>query len=56
VAAAQTAESLLFGISLYDPSRLGGAAIALAAATAIGSLLPARRASRLDPMTALRDE
>jgi predicted permease len=56
VAAAQTAESLLFGISLYDPLRLGGAALALAAATAVGCLLPARRAARLDPMIALRDE
>ena len=53
---AQTLTSMLFGISARDPLRLGAAAIALAAAAAIGSLLPARRASRLDPMIALRDE
>ena len=48
--------SLLFGISPRDPLRLGAAATALAIAAAAGSLLPARRASRLDPMIALRDE
>jgi len=56
LAVAQTLTSMLFGISPRDPWRLGAAAIALAAAAAIGSLLPARRASRLDPMIALRDE
>jgi predicted permease len=56
VAAGNVAASLLFGISARDPWRLAGAALALAIAAAIGSLLPARRAARLDPMTALRDE
>ena len=53
---AQAAESLLFEISARDPFHLGAAAIALAAAAAIGSMMPARHASRLDPMDALRDE
>jgi putative ABC transport system permease protein len=48
--------SLLYGVSARDPWRLGSAAIALAAAAALGSVLPARRAARLDPMIALRDE
>jgi predicted permease len=56
LALAETAEALLFGISARDPGQLGGAAAALAAAAALGSLLPVRRASRLDPMNALRDE
>jgi predicted permease len=56
VALAQTAASLLFDISPRDPRQLGAAAAALLAAAALGSLLPARRASRLDPMNALRDE
>ena len=56
LALAQTAASLLFGISARDPGQLGEAAAALLAAAAVGSLLPARRASRLDPMNALRDE
>ncbi len=53
---AHVVESLVYGISVRDPLRLGAAAIALAAAAGVGSLLPARRASRLDPMVALRDE
>jgi ABC-type antimicrobial peptide transport system permease subunit len=56
LALAQTAASLLFGISARDPRQLAAAAAALSAAATLGSLLPARRASRLDPMYALRDE
>ena len=56
LALAETAKALLFGISAHDPGQLAGAAAALAAAAALGSLLPALRASRLDPMNALRDE
>jgi predicted permease len=56
LALGKVAASLLFGISPRDPLHLGAAAIALAAAAAIGSMIPARHASRLDPMDALRDE
>ena len=56
LALGQAAASLLFGISPRDPLHLSAAAIALAVAGAIGSMLPALRASRLDPMNALRDE
>ncbi|MBZ5617675.1 MAG: ABC transporter permease [Acidobacteriia bacterium] len=56
LAAADAAASLLFGVSARDPWRLGAAAVALAAAAAMGSVLPARRAARLDPMIALRDD
>jgi ABC-type antimicrobial peptide transport system permease subunit len=48
--------SLLFGLSVDDPLTLLAATGLLAAAVAVGSYLPARRASRLDPMTALRCE
>jgi putative ABC transport system permease protein len=48
--------SLLFGLSAHDPLLLLAAAGLLAAAVGVGSYLPARRASRLDPMTALRCE
>ena len=56
LAVARVAASLLFGIQARDPVRLAAAAIALAAAAALGSFLPARRASRFDPMVALRDD
>jgi predicted permease len=56
LALGQAAASLLFGISPRDPVQLGAAAAALAAAAAIGSVIPTRNASRLDPINALRDE
>ena len=56
LALGQAAASLLFGISPHDPLHVGAAAIALAAAATIGSMIPARHASRLDPMNTLRDE
>jgi len=48
--------SLLFGIQSYDPAPLLLAALLLGAATGIAAYVPARRASRLDPMAALREE
>ncbi|HXA07124.1 MAG TPA: ABC transporter permease [Bryobacteraceae bacterium] len=53
---ARTAATLLFGLTARDPLTFLAAAVLLAAAAALGSYLPAQRASRLDPMTALRDE
>jgi ABC-type antimicrobial peptide transport system permease subunit len=54
--AAKTASSFLFGLKPRDPLTLAGAIAALAAVTIAASLLPAQRASRLDPIAALRDE
>ena len=54
--AAKTASSLLFGLKPRDPLTLAAAIAALAAVTVAASFLPAQRASRLDPMVALRDE
>jgi putative ABC transport system permease protein len=56
LAAGRSAGSLLFGLKPYDPLTLAGAAALLALIAAAASLLPARRAARLDPMAALRDE
>ena len=48
--------SLLFGVPPYDASILAIAAIALAATGFLANWLPARRASRVDPMVSLRSE
>jgi ABC-type antimicrobial peptide transport system permease subunit len=47
---------LLAGVRPEDPLTLGAAAVLCLATAAAGSLLPALRAARVDPMTALRGE
>jgi putative ABC transport system permease protein len=48
--------SMLFGISPTDAVSFAGAAALLAAIALTASLVPAVRASRVDPLVALRDE
>ncbi len=54
LAAGRAAGSLLFGLKSYDPLTLIVAIGLLAAIAAGASFVPARRTSKLDPMTALR--
>ena len=56
VAFSRVLRSQLFGLSALDPAVLAAAAAVLLAAGALAAWLPARRASRVDPMTALRSE
>ncbi|MET0397620.1 MAG: ABC transporter permease [Longimicrobiaceae bacterium] len=49
-------ESLLFGVSPTDPLTFAAVPLALCAVALLASWLPARRAARTDPMTALRAE
>jgi predicted permease len=56
VAAGQLLRGALYGIGPMDPVALGGATLVLAAAALLAAWVPARRASRLDPSRALRQE
>ena len=48
--------SLLFGVTPTDPATYAGVALLLALAAVLASYLPARRATRVDPLLALRAE
>jgi putative ABC transport system permease protein len=48
--------SILYEVNATDPLVIGGAAAVLLLSAAIASYLPAQRATRIDPLVALRDD
>jgi putative ABC transport system permease protein len=48
--------SLLFGVGAFDPKSFGAASLVLAVVALWAIWLPARRATRVDPLIALRHE
>jgi macrolide transport system ATP-binding/permease protein len=56
LAASRLVESFLFGMKRNDPLALTAAVLTMVGATLLAGYLPARNASRIDPMTALRHE
>lgn len=56
LAGGRAATAMLFGLKPSDPVTLGTALLSLSFVAGLASLLPAERASRHDPMMALRNE
>jgi len=56
VIAGQLLAKLLFGVGRYDAPTLVTVPLVLGAVTLVASWIPARRAMRLDPVRAIREE
>jgi ABC-type antimicrobial peptide transport system permease subunit len=55
-AATRGLSSFLFGVSAFDPVVCTGVTASLLGAAIVASLIPARRATRVNPLVALRND
>lgn len=55
-AATRVIASMLFGVTASDPLTIAGAIALIAAVAAMAGYLPARRARRVSPVVALRED
>ena len=56
VATTRFIDSVLFGVSPNDPATLVSAVVVMVMVSAVATVVPTRRATRVDPMTVLRTE
>jgi putative ABC transport system permease protein len=56
LAGARLLSSMLFATSAYDPLTLVSITLLLALVAAVACLVPARRATKVDPLVSLRAE
>ena len=56
LASTKLVESFLFGLTPQDPMTIALSVVVLLGITALAGYIPARRATRVDPMVALRYE
>jgi putative ABC transport system permease protein len=56
LAASRVLARFLYGVRPFDPLTFGAVPVLLAGVAFVASAVPARRATRLDPLVALRQE
>jgi putative ABC transport system permease protein len=56
LALARLIRTMLYGVEPSDPASIAGAVLVITAVAGLAAWIPARRASHIDPMAALRNE